>query len=75
MDNEKVDYFISETNKKLDQIQSDIRKILLTQESFKRLINLPSRVEKIEKREWKRQGASGVIAAIIAGLIAFFGKG
>lgn len=72
---DKVAYFMQQTNDDLKEIKADIRKILLTQESFKRLTGLPSRVEKIEKREWKRQGASGIISALIAAAIAFLGKG
>lgn len=75
MDSEKFNYFMEHTNEDLKEIKADIRQILLTQESFKRLNGLPMRVEKIEKREWKRHGAAGAIAAIIAALVAFFGKG
>ncbi len=79
MENEKLDYFIEHTNADLKDMKSDIRQILLTQEAFKRLLGLPDRVEKVEKRidksQWTRHGAAGVISAIIAALIAFFGKG
>lgn len=79
MNDSKFDYFIEETNKRLSEIQTAQIQILIAVTELKRLNGLPTRVEKIEKkvdrRHWKQAGANGVIAAIVAGLVAFFGRG
>lgn len=76
MDKGKLDYFIDQTNDDLKSIKADIRQILISQIELEHLKKLSPRVDKLERREWKRSGIMATISAIIAALTAIFlGKG
>lgn len=65
--------------KRLDRLEKKADETLESLVTIKteaiRLKGLPSRIEKIEKREWKRAGMMTVISAIVSGIaIIFFGR-